>query len=212
MKMAMRFGLMTLCCALAVWATADLAAKGAPPASFNHRGHNGFDGRFGFGGGYGAGYGWGGWGGELFGVELGGNEDRIPFYALHPPVYYSYPIARPYGDSPFAYPPGLYAAGTEEGGPKMIVNPYALPDAAPAKAGPNAAPSKSAPNNPNPPAPAPAGKSPSNVKPTAGRTASLLEESQPVVDSLPAPEEISLSNTDPSAESHVHVVMNPYVR
>jgi hypothetical protein len=31
---------------------------------------------------------------------------RIPYYALYPPVYYSYPVARPYGYSPFAYPPG----------------------------------------------------------------------------------------------------------
>ncbi len=32
---------------------------------------------------------------------------RIPYYALYPPVYYSYPVARPYGYSPFAYPPGV---------------------------------------------------------------------------------------------------------
>lgn len=31
---------------------------------------------------------------------------RIPYYALFPPVYYSYPVARTYGFSPFAYPPG----------------------------------------------------------------------------------------------------------
>jgi hypothetical protein len=35
-----------------------------------------------------------------------GNNYRIPYYALYPPVYYSYPVARPYGYSPFAYPPG----------------------------------------------------------------------------------------------------------
>ena len=34
-------------------------------------------------------------------------SDYIPYYALHPPVYYSYPVARPYGYSPFAYPPGV---------------------------------------------------------------------------------------------------------
>jgi hypothetical protein len=27
-----------------------------------------------------------------------------PYYALHPPVYYSYPVPRSYGYSPFAYP------------------------------------------------------------------------------------------------------------
>jgi hypothetical protein len=31
---------------------------------------------------------------------------RVPYYSLFPPVYYSYPVARPYGYSPFAYPPG----------------------------------------------------------------------------------------------------------
>ena len=31
---------------------------------------------------------------------------RPPYYALYPPVYYSYPVARTYGYSPFAYPPG----------------------------------------------------------------------------------------------------------
>ena len=38
-------------------------------------------------------------------TNYGGNY-RIPYYALFPPVYYSYPVARPYGYSPFAYPPG----------------------------------------------------------------------------------------------------------
>ena len=33
-------------------------------------------------------------------------QQRIPYYALYPPVYYSYPVARTYGYSPFAYPPG----------------------------------------------------------------------------------------------------------
>ena len=51
----------------------------------------------GFGpGGYGLGY-----------FNYGYNQPRIPYYALYPPVYYSYPVARPYGFSPFAYPPGV---------------------------------------------------------------------------------------------------------
>ena len=28
-----------------------------------------------------------------------------PYFALHPPVYYSFPVARTYGYSPYAYPP-----------------------------------------------------------------------------------------------------------
>jgi hypothetical protein len=35
--------------------------------------------------------------------------ETVPYFALHPPVYYSRPIARTYGDSPFPYPPGLTA-------------------------------------------------------------------------------------------------------
>jgi len=34
-------------------------------------------------------------------------RERLPYYALHPPVYYSVPVPRTYGYSPFAYPPGV---------------------------------------------------------------------------------------------------------
>ena len=49
-----------------------------------------------------------------------------PYFALHPPVYYSQPVARPYGYSPFAYPgfvrtPEVVAAPCE---PISIDNPY----------------------------------------------------------------------------------------
>ena len=37
------------------------------------------------------------------------SQDYVPYFAMHPPVYYSYPIARTYGDSPFPYPPGMMA-------------------------------------------------------------------------------------------------------
>jgi hypothetical protein len=57
--------------------------------------------------------------------NYGYNQPRIPYYALYPPVYYSYPVPRTYGYSPFAYPPGtatpelaLPAAAIE------IRNPY----------------------------------------------------------------------------------------
>jgi hypothetical protein len=46
------------------------------------------------------GYGWGGWG------YTGYTAEYVPYYAMHPPVYYSYPVPRAYGWSPFAYPPG----------------------------------------------------------------------------------------------------------
>ncbi|MGA2062021.1 MAG: hypothetical protein ABSG67_16160 [Thermoguttaceae bacterium] len=52
---------------------------------------------------------WGcGWG--YFNQPWLDSSGYIPYYALHPPVYYSYRIdARSYGDSPFPYPPGFSA-------------------------------------------------------------------------------------------------------
>lgn len=60
-----------------------------------------------------------------YGGSYYGNTFRVPYYALYPPVYYSYPVARTYGYSPFAYPPGTM---TPNAPPKVaaleIVNPY----------------------------------------------------------------------------------------
>ncbi len=50
---------------------------------------------------------------------------NAPYFALHPPVHYSHAVQRPYGLSPFAYPPGLASAtsvGVVE--PLRIRNPY----------------------------------------------------------------------------------------
>ena len=41
-----------------------------------------------------------------FNNSLSDSYYRVPYYSLYPPVYYSHPVARPYGYSPFAYPPG----------------------------------------------------------------------------------------------------------
>ena len=38
---------------------------------------------------------------------LGIGDRDIPYYAAHPPVYYSHIVARPYGYSPYAYVPGI---------------------------------------------------------------------------------------------------------
>lgn len=49
--------------------------------------------------------------------------ESVPYFALHPPVYYSYRIARTYGFSPFAYPPGVIV--TESGSvPPAAPNVY----------------------------------------------------------------------------------------
>ena len=53
----------------------------------------------------GVGYNYGGYGydvGRLYGVL----SQNVPYYAAFPPVYYSAPVPRTYGYSPFAYPPG----------------------------------------------------------------------------------------------------------
>ncbi len=48
-----------------------------------------------------------------FGQYFGGGQSGLyssgliptpPYFAIHPPVYYSRPVARPYGYSPYAYP------------------------------------------------------------------------------------------------------------
>lgn len=77
------------------------------------------------------------------GNYYGGNY-RIPYYALFPPVYYSYPVARTYGYSPFAYPPGTMTpeAPKQEVAPVEYINPLvpqrdaASPDKTAAAAGP----------------------------------------------------------------------------
>lgn len=107
-------------------------------------------------------YGFGDYGGFLTG-RLGnsayglGRIPTPPYFAIHPPVYYSYPVPRTYGYSPFAYPgfirtpdvvdavePAVienpYFEGTRSttpptskpnhvaGGPQEIINPYVRPD------------------------------------------------------------------------------------
>jgi hypothetical protein len=49
-----------------------------------------------------------------------------PYFALHPPVYYSAPVPRPYGYSPFAYP-GHIQTPEPVASPELINNPYCAP-------------------------------------------------------------------------------------
>lgn len=75
----------------------------------------------------------------LYGIGNGlpysnGNE-HVPYYSLYPPVYYSMPVPRTYGYSPFAYPPGYMTPEVEiVPEPKTIINPHASPKAEPMKA------------------------------------------------------------------------------
>jgi hypothetical protein len=60
-----------------------------------------------------------------YGALYNSLDYRVPYFAAHPPVYYSYPVPRPYGFSPFAYPPNVRTPeilGAAE--PVIIDNPY----------------------------------------------------------------------------------------
>jgi hypothetical protein len=69
----------------------------------------------------------GGWG---WGYDLGylynSLDYNVPYFAAHPPVYYSYPVPRTYGYSPFAYPPYVMTPDVVKGEahPVQILNPY----------------------------------------------------------------------------------------
>jgi hypothetical protein len=67
------------------------------------------------------GYGWGGGYGWLYNSL----EYNVPYFAAHPPVYYSYPVPRTYGFSPFAYPPNVMTPEVADAAqPLEIINPY----------------------------------------------------------------------------------------
>jgi hypothetical protein len=52
-----------------------------------------------------------------------GLDRSLPYYAAHPPVYYSHVVARPYGYSPFAYYPGIVTPGFELLGRRHLGRP-----------------------------------------------------------------------------------------
>ncbi|HYO23533.1 MAG TPA: hypothetical protein VEQ85_01135 [Lacipirellulaceae bacterium] len=59
--------------------------------------------------------------GRLYGVLA----QNVPYYAAFPPVYYSVPVPRTYGYSPFAYPPGTLTPDVVESpAPLSIDNPF----------------------------------------------------------------------------------------
>jgi hypothetical protein len=94
---------------LAVFAAAGAGAAGRADAQY----------AYGCAGGYG--YGWGAWDvGRLYSVLA----QNVPYYAAFPPVYYSVPVPRTYGYSPFAYPPGVMTPEVVEAEPMSIINPY----------------------------------------------------------------------------------------
>ncbi|QDU92879.1 hypothetical protein [Lignipirellula cremea] len=64
----------------------------------------------------------------LYGSRLYGDYEKQPYFALHPPVYYSSEIVRrPYGFSPFALPPGILPAELRAISGRQAVAPVAAP-------------------------------------------------------------------------------------
>jgi hypothetical protein len=52
--------------------------------------------------------------------------EAIPYFSLFPPVYYSYPVPRTYGYSPFAYPPGFVTPSPQLARAAITQNSYAM--------------------------------------------------------------------------------------
>ncbi len=102
MNRVIRIGVMGLILCGAVWATAGRTAEAQVP-------------------------GWDCWCGSWYNYGYPQERNSIPFYALHPPVYYSYPVARPYGYTPWAYPAYVQTPASEEDGSKEIINPHVSP-------------------------------------------------------------------------------------
>jgi hypothetical protein len=71
--------------------------------------------------------GWGGW----YGGYSSYSREYIPYFSQHPPVYYSYPVPRTYGWSPYAYPPGTMTPELElqaAPAPTSFRNPFYKPE------------------------------------------------------------------------------------
>ncbi|HEX4415634.1 MAG TPA: hypothetical protein VH107_18520 [Lacipirellulaceae bacterium] len=101
------------------------AGHGAGRGGFTSRSgsfNRGFGGGFGLGGGYDC---------CDFAELYRQLYNNLPYFALHPPVYYSEPVPRTYGYSPFAYPPGVMTPEVCGPQPVTINNPY-VPSASPA--------------------------------------------------------------------------------
>ncbi len=105
----LRFG--TLCGVLALvgWATVAVSAEGSEPFR-------------GWGRGYAPYY--SPYSADFTGLYGIGRIPTPPYFSLHPPVYYSYPVARPYGYGPYAYPPYVMTPELAQPAPKVIHNQY----------------------------------------------------------------------------------------
>lgn len=65
--------------------------------------------------------------------------ERLPYFSLHPPVYYSRPVPRTYGYTPFASLPDLTIFQSVQTQPMTVPNPY-VASSAPAAVGTSVGP------------------------------------------------------------------------
>ena len=86
--------------------------------------------------------------GYLFGSGIGANfgghgfvrgytpREQPPYFAKFPPVYYSHPVKRPYGFSPYAVPGGIAPAEMSYAKPTPVTvkNPFFKGDVVPVQA------------------------------------------------------------------------------
>ncbi|HZZ29031.1 MAG TPA: hypothetical protein VFE46_13615 [Pirellulales bacterium] len=73
---------------------------------------------------YCGGGGWGGCGVNFPWGLYGSRVEEVPYFSMFPPVYYSQPVPRSYGWSPFAYPPGTMTPEVTADMPQDLINPY----------------------------------------------------------------------------------------
>ncbi len=129
--------LVALATALCVLPTDLLAAGGGRGrVGIRSRGGPTFTGGFGLGRGVGFGLSNGIDGySDIYGLAELYRElyNNLPYFSLHPPVYYSYPVPRTYGYSPFAYPGDVMTPEIiEPVQPVTIINPHVKSNAEPA--------------------------------------------------------------------------------
>lgn len=76
------------------------------------------------------------WAIDQYGFVINGNYGGLPraynyrvptppYFAVHPPVYYSHAVRRPYGLSPYAWPASRSNFARVHSAPRMVHNPFA---------------------------------------------------------------------------------------
>lgn len=78
---------------------------------------------------YGHYYGYGRYSADFTRLYSSGQIHAPPYFSMHPPVYYSRPVARTYGYSPYAYPPETITPDHPCPVGAVVLNPYVVQEA-----------------------------------------------------------------------------------